>query len=496
MPKNVTLYKLLISCPGDVADEIELINDSVIQFNELYSDKLGITIQTKHWSKSSYSQSGGKPQALLNKQFISDCDAAVAVFWTRFGSPTDKYGSGTEEEIELMLKAGKQVFMYFSDKPISPSQNDYEGFQKIKEFRDKYKDKGIYSTYATNEEFKNTFFAHLSKHFLSEQRVSEIQAARRPVLSLCGIDENSKLCNNLVIQSFKLNNEYSVSDYRELIKNLIEEINDINLEPLVEENNKENNIVGMFNTYEPAKFENSMISRIENMAKHLNLKLTDDFFYVGNLSVNKLVSFWGTSLDGTDTEKEKYYLIYELESLINVAVNWAPIEKAFDNILCFKLALKNNGTAIDEDIEIRINIPKDALISPNEFPKLDEKDIKYLLHDFDSEQLFGIKETAEYQAYSFTKPLKAFVSEVPNLPYFNNIDYEEEYMDFITNAFCFSIFPDDDKYILKLKYDYIKHYTSIAFPMPILLKSEISKIEYTITSKNNPEIITGTLDKL
>lgn len=492
MPKSVTLYKLLISCPGDITDEIELINDSVTKFNEFYSDELGITIQTKHWSKSSYAQSGGKPQTLLNEQFIKDCDAAVAVFWTRFGSPTDKYGSGTEEEIDLMIKAGKQVFMYFSDKPISPSQNDYEGFQKIRDFRDKYKDKGIYSTYTTNEEFQNMFFAHLSKHFLSEQRVSEIQAARHPVLSLFGIDKNSKLCNNLVVQPFKLNNKYSVADYKELIKNLIKEINDINLEPLVERNN----IVDMFNVYEPVKFENGIISRIENMAKHLNLKLTNNFFDVGNLSVNKLASIWGTSLDGTDTEKEKYNLIFDLESLINVAVNWAPIERAFDKILCFKLALKNNGTAIDEDIEIRINIPKNALISPNEFPKLDEEDIEYLLHDFDSEQLFGIKETAEYQAYSFPKPLKAYVSEAPNLPYFNNIDYEKEYMDFITNAFCFSIFQDADNYILGLKCDYIKHHTAIAFPMPILLKAEISKIEYTITSKNNPEIITGTLDKL
>lgn len=492
MPKNVTLYKLLISCPGDITDEIELINDSVNKFNEFYSDELGITIQTKHWSKSSYAQSGGKPQALLNEQFINDCDAAVAVFWTRFGSPTDKYGSGTEEEIDLMIKAGKQVFMYFSDKPISPSQNDYEGFQKIRDFRDKYKDKGIYSTYTTNEEFQNMFFAHLSKHFLSEQRVSEIQAARYPVLSLFGIDENSKLCNNLVIQPFKLNNEYSVADYKELIKKLIEEINDINLEPSVERNNT----VGMLNFYEPVKLENGIISRIENMAKHLNLKLANDFFDVGNLRVNKLASFYETSLDGTDTEKEKYHLIFELESLINVAVNWAPIERAFDKILCFKLALKNNGTAIDEDIEIRVNIPKNALISPKEFPKLDEKNIEYLLNDFDSEQLFGIKETAEYQAYSFPKPLKAYVSEVPNLPYFNNTDYEEEYMDFITNVFCFSIFQDDDNYILGLKCDYIKHHTAIAFPMPILLKAEISKIEYTITSKNNPEIIIGTLDKL
>lgn len=113
MAQNVTLYNLLISCPGDVKEEVALIESAVDEFNELYAETLGITIKTRHWSKSSYAQSGGKPQDLLNEQFVSKCDAAVAIFWTRFGSPTDEYGSGTEEEIEIMLQSGKQVFMYF-----------------------------------------------------------------------------------------------------------------------------------------------------------------------------------------------------------------------------------------------------------------------------------------------------------------------------------------------------------------------------------------------
>ena len=106
MAQNVTLYNLLISCPGDIKEEVTLIEAAVDEFNELYAETLGITIKTRHWSKSSYAQSGGKPQALLNEQFVNKCDAAVAIFWTRFGSPTDEYGSGTEEEIEIMLQSG------------------------------------------------------------------------------------------------------------------------------------------------------------------------------------------------------------------------------------------------------------------------------------------------------------------------------------------------------------------------------------------------------
>ena len=101
MPKNVIQYDLLISCPGDIISEINIIEDAVSQFNTQFSDALGISVRTKHWHKNSYAQPGGKPQTLLNEQFVNDCDAAVAILWTRFGTPTDKYGSGTEEEVEI-----------------------------------------------------------------------------------------------------------------------------------------------------------------------------------------------------------------------------------------------------------------------------------------------------------------------------------------------------------------------------------------------------------
>lgn len=73
MPKNITQYDLLISCPGDIQSEIELIDQAVEDFNERYSDTIGISIRTRYWRKSSYAQSGGKPQALLNEQFVKAC---------------------------------------------------------------------------------------------------------------------------------------------------------------------------------------------------------------------------------------------------------------------------------------------------------------------------------------------------------------------------------------------------------------------------------------
>ena len=170
MPKNITQYDLLISCPCYITDEIGIVEEVVANFNQQFTNSLGISILPRHWSKSSYPQSGGKPQELLNEQFVKDCDAAVAIFWTRFGTPTDEYKSGSEEEIQIMLDSGKQVFLYFCEKPIKPGY-DSEQYKLVEAFKEKYKDKGIYWTYDSNESFKELFNAHLTQHFLTEKKL-------------------------------------------------------------------------------------------------------------------------------------------------------------------------------------------------------------------------------------------------------------------------------------------------------------------------------------
>lgn len=113
----------------------------------------------------------------------------MALLWTRFGTPTDEYGSGTEEEIEIMLEAGKQVFVYFSDKPVPPTKHDYQEYGRVQAFRERYRDRGIYFTYSSDEEFSKIFFAHLSQHFLSAEKVAELKEERAPQLFLRGIDD-------------------------------------------------------------------------------------------------------------------------------------------------------------------------------------------------------------------------------------------------------------------------------------------------------------------
>ena len=169
------MYDMLISCPGDIENMVKVVDEVIESFNQQFMDTLGIGVRTRYWKKSAYAQSGGRAQELLNKQFIEKCDLAVAIFKTRFGTPTDKYGSGSEEEIEIMLNEGKQVFLFFDESPIESNKIDPCQLQRVREFKDRYKrqEKGILWTYTSTEEFRSIFNAHITRYFITNQTIQE-----------------------------------------------------------------------------------------------------------------------------------------------------------------------------------------------------------------------------------------------------------------------------------------------------------------------------------
>ena len=498
MPKSITQYSLLISCPGDIQSEITVIEKVVAAFNERYSDHLGISILTKHWHKSSYAQSGDKPQKLLNKQFVKDCDAAVALFGTRFGTPTDEYGSGTEEEIEIMLEAGKQVFMYFSDKAISPSQINQTEYARVLAFRERYKERGIYFTYSSDEDFSKLFGAHLDQYFLSLEKVNELKNERAPRLSLLGIDSNGKLSNNVIIESFTLNSEQSIQGYTEQIMQLYNHIAQIHFkEKTGIYSNALANPHGIVNPlYRKVEIENHQKELINQMAESLHIPLSEGFFELGDLSENKLASsFSGLYLEGTQQEKQKYDLIESLYFTIKKLLNWAQIENAFSRFKCLKLAIENSGTAIDEDIEVTIWLDKGALLSLDQFPTLDNLVMGYMIDKCDMPILFGIPSTLHYMEYSEAMNYSPSPESASPSSYINGYeeDRSEDYWDMLEDIFCYTVYSDEQHDIIKLKFDYIKHHTAIAFPTGILLKRIPNTVQYEITSRNCADIIRGKL---
>lgn len=163
MPRNARVYSILIASPSDVPKEREAAKDVISLWNATYARNTGIVLEAVLWETHSRPEMGGRPQQLLNKQFVSQCDALVGVFWTRLGTPTGKADSGTVEEINEFLAAKKPVLLYFSNQPVVPGSIDQDQYDKLVTFKNEIRPKGIYDEYDTIAAFREKLNRHLSK---------------------------------------------------------------------------------------------------------------------------------------------------------------------------------------------------------------------------------------------------------------------------------------------------------------------------------------------
>lgn len=242
----------------------------------------------------------------------------------------------------------------------------------------------------------------------------------------------------------------------------------------------------------PVIIEEKEKKLLATVAESLNCKVSDSFFELGNLNRDTIPSniYGGAKLNGSQEEQQKYRKIKKLHETISKFLDWVPIENAFLEMKCIRLAVQNYGKAVDEDVEITFEIPNESIITLNEFPQFSDAEKRYLLDKCDLNVLFGINSTDEY--------IKYLESEKNGKIYYNTYsfellryvsDYEEKFANRLRDVFCYSIYSKGNKWIFKLKVDYIKHNTVVAFPTILLVKNNITRIPYRITSKNNPEVV-------
>lgn len=520
MPRvGITAYDLLLSCPGDVLNTIDIIKEEVTNFNRIFGQLNNIEVIVKHWSTDSFPQAGDKPQELLNKQFIRECDAVVAIFWTRFGTPTDKYQSGTEEEIEEMIKAEKQVFLYFLDKPASPSNIDMEQYEKVKQFKNKYKDKGIYAIVKDEQELKKQFLNHLSLYFLQlfvGNRNTSL-AINSPKLEIKSIQKDNTKINvnyrNLLQSKF-------IKEKEEAIIKLVSRISETSLpEPdrkeLQVENTNEINIEGLASLQKQIKAISSSFGTLENVniskqkdkilafCKERNIIIKDEFWYVGNLKkhISQMNTYFsnGVSLDGTDEEKEKYKLIQKLYWEIMEYTEYEIYFSKIDKIGLIECFISNNGTTFDEDIDVKVIIHKGCIINTSEMPipNVDiigeVNGIQLIKTVFKMKGNESIKQYSDYPINNFikyptiTNPLGKSVDEEYE-------DDKKEYLSDVKEVFCYRYYTSDNHDIITFNIQYLKQNVSMYFPSMLIFKQIPEYFEYEIRSKFTSEVVKGKIE--
>lgn len=531
---GVTVYDLLLSCPGDVQDLKDTIDACVKSFNASIGEVNNIRIELKHWSTNSFSQSGDKPQNILNRQFVDDCDLCVALLGIRFGTPTDNYDSGTEEEIEIMLEQNKQVFLYFVERNVDPSKMDLDQYKKVQEFKNKYTDKGVYTVVKSAEELRSSFQNALSLYFIKlvAPNTTQLQPTFAPnlVISSTKGEDTSITPFYTCYQKNKL-----VKDKEDTIRGLIEKIAKITItqppensfdeseSDISDEEFQEIAVADIMDAVANKKISTMQLHRImgtkppEYKKVEINeeerelvsafcethgIALNSNFYFLGNLQREIkfafITAFGSNSISylGSESEQKKYEL---LEGLIHKLREYNHVVDFLGNIdsmPCVSLQVENRGNAFDEDIDVKLFVKQDSFADIDDIPEPGlfflEEAVKLKV----PKALFCGHHNAEIEDFT-NYPAVSYIPQTLSLP-FKSRDEEiaeqrVKYRDMMEYVFCYDLRENDEDDILCFKIPYLKQNTKMFFPSYLFFRKMPKNLRYEIRSKHSPNVYKGML---
>lgn len=163
--------RVFVASPSDVKTERQLTASVIDELNLNIAPDKGCYFELLGWEMCRPSM-GEDPQDVINRQLPS-YDVFIGILWHRFGTPTKRAGSGTEEEFHIAYKRwqkeGKpEILFYFSNASYSPqTANDLRQWQKVLAFKYKVQRKGLICEYGAPNEFEYLVRNHLTQMLLS-----------------------------------------------------------------------------------------------------------------------------------------------------------------------------------------------------------------------------------------------------------------------------------------------------------------------------------------
>jgi hypothetical protein len=114
----------------------------------------------------------GAAAGAINRQLVHESDMLVGMFWTKLGTPTGVAESGTVEEIDQIVAAGKKAMLYFSSRPIDPNKIDLKQHRKLRAFKAATYSKALTGTFASLDELRQVLLRDLTR------QVRQLRAGR------------------------------------------------------------------------------------------------------------------------------------------------------------------------------------------------------------------------------------------------------------------------------------------------------------------------------
>lgn len=236
MARTIRNYDVFISSPMDVAIERDVVQEAIAQINQIKSPKEGVQLNPIRWEKDVSSQFGASPQEIINEQIGDEYDIFVGILCSRFGTATDRYESGTEEEFfrayerHMNSEAPPEIMFFFKDPRASESPLDVSQLTKVQSFKDKIQKMGVYEEFESSDGFKTQVIAALMRAL---ERLAEKAPSEGLTLSVekLNISTSSMPSGASIVQVSEFDEDIGIIDLVETVLDSIEVFTD-NLETM------------------------------------------------------------------------------------------------------------------------------------------------------------------------------------------------------------------------------------------------------------------------
>lgn len=213
--ETLKIYKCFISSPGDCQNERESTQKILDLINNGLALHLGINFKSFMWEYDVLPDMGKNGQVIIDEYIKkSNYDIFIGIMKNRFGHPTKKAGSGTEHEFnDAIERKGKsdssipKILFFFGKESIDIDDPQIEKIisqrKKVKNFKGKIQDNGLYIDFTDIDNFENTLQQKL------ELFVKENSPLEKPNEKVKEIDLVLNKLENDLNESLKTYNEKS-----------------------------------------------------------------------------------------------------------------------------------------------------------------------------------------------------------------------------------------------------------------------------------------------
>jgi Domain of unknown function (DUF4062) len=170
VPHDERVLIVFVASPSDLEAERNRLEEVIRELNLTWSRTLHVRLDLVRWETHGYPGMGTDSQDVLNRELPADADIFIGLMWGRYGTPTGRAGSGTEEEFNRALDryrrdpSSVQIMFYFKDAPLSPSDIDPEQLGRVQRFKASLgAEGGLYWKFVALDDFERLLRLHLAR---------------------------------------------------------------------------------------------------------------------------------------------------------------------------------------------------------------------------------------------------------------------------------------------------------------------------------------------